>query len=80
MSKHAPPDAFGESDGSYFAARPEARVRRRLPFPSELAELAPELSQTGAGREIFIEVTMARTAAGQLARVRALHFVAGGVA
>jgi hypothetical protein len=53
-------------------------MRRRLPFPGELTELAPELSRAGAGREIFIEVTIRRGATGQPVRVRELHFVNGG--
>jgi hypothetical protein len=72
------PDNSGESDGAFFAARPQAQTRRRLAFPAERDALVEEFPQI-AEREIFVEVTMTPAAAGQPpARTRVLSFASGG--
>jgi hypothetical protein len=51
------PDDSGESDFAYFAARPEARTRIRLPFDGEFPAVVVELAR---GRTMFVHVVIER--------------------
>jgi hypothetical protein len=65
-------DDTGESDETFFTARPNARTRNRLPFEGEFPPAVIELAR---GRTMLVHVIMMRDRAGRpTTRVRGVFF------